>query len=124
MVNSFVVADYRRLHVWERAAKLAVTTYSCANTVSDAGHGSLADQMKRAAGSIGANIAEGSGHRSRKEFRRFLTYAIASSSELENHVMLAADVKALSRSDSAVLVEEIAGVRRMLTALRAKTENR
>ena len=114
------MADYRKLRVWQKSEVLAVTVYSFAHGVKDAGHAELSDQMKRAAGSIGANIAEGSGHRSRKEFARFLTYAIASSSELENHVNHARNIHVIGWNDCAHLDQEISSIRKMLEGLRRK----
>ena len=118
------MADYRKLRVWGRAAKLTKVIYKMAAAASRAGHPGLADQMERAAGSIGANIAEGSGHRSRKEFARFLTYSIASTCELENHVGTARDVDVITWPQSVRAFEEIEGVRKMLTRLRDKMDGK
>jgi len=118
------MADYRKLRVWERATKLTKDIYEIAATASKAGHTSLADQLERAAGSIGANIAEGSGHRSRKEFARYLTYSIASSCELENHIGTARDIDLIAWPQSVHAFNEIEGVRKMLTRLRDKLDGK
>ena len=114
------MADYRKLRVWQKSEALGIAVYSFAPRVKYAGHAELCDQMKRAAGSIGANIAEGSGHKSRKEFARFLTYAIASSSELENHVNHARNIHVLRWNECADLEQEISSIRKMLEGLRRK----
>ncbi len=98
--------------------------YKLAAAANKAGHPGLADQVERAAGSIGANIAEGSGHKSRKEFARYLTYSIASSCELENHVATARDIDLISWPKSVRVFEEIEGVRKMLTRLRDKLDGK
>ena len=116
------MADYRKLRVTERTAKLTKRIYNFAAAAKAAGHDNLADQMKRAAGSIGSNIAEGSGHRSRKEFARFLTYSIASSCELEHHVTTARDVDVITWRESVPVMDEIEGVRKMLTRLRDRMD--
>jgi four helix bundle protein len=110
----FWMADYRKLRAWNKADALAKVVYKLAEATLDAGEAELADQMKRAALSIPANIAEGSGHRSRKEYARFVTYSIASSCELENHVKFAMDVRAICYADWKKTSEKIVEVRKML----------
>jgi four helix bundle protein len=73
--------------------------------------------MLRAAMSIPANIVEGSGHESGKEFVRFLRIASASASELEYHLLIAKDFGILSESDFASLSAQASEVRKMLFGL-------
>lgn len=73
--------------------------------------------MVRAAMSIPANIVEGRGQKSGREFARFLGYAVNSSSELEYHLIVARDVRVISISEFASLADQIAEVRRMLYGL-------
>ena len=114
------MADYRKLRVSQKAEALAETIYSLAKIIKRGGEPELAGQMKRAAISISDNIAEGSGHRSRKEFARFLDISIASSCELENQVNFARRIKALAYSDAVKALERIEELRKMLTGLRDK----
>ena len=80
-------------------------------------YASLRSQIFRAATSIPANIAEGRRQESEKEFARFLRYALNSSSELEYHLILAHDTKAISEDDFRSLVTQTIRVRKMLYAL-------
>lgn len=73
--------------------------------------------MLRAAASISANIAEGCGKGSTREFLRFLEIAIASSRELENHLLLARDLKFISPARHEKLEIMATEVRRMLVGL-------
>ena len=73
--------------------------------------------MRRAAMSIGANIAEGCGRGGTREFARFLSYASGSASELECHVQLAADVRLLDARSYETLTVEASGIRQMLAGL-------
>ncbi len=83
------IRDYRDLIVWQKAMDLAVTTERvCAQVPARANH--LASQMRRAAGSVPANIAEGNGRFSRPEYLRHLSIANGSVRELETHLELAA----------------------------------
>ena len=71
----------------------------------------------RAAMSVPTNIVEGSAHPSPREFARYLTYAIASVSELEGHVQLARDLRLMTEHDCTGLLEMIINVRKMLHGL-------
>jgi four helix bundle protein len=73
--------------------------------------------------SVPANIAEGSAHTSRKEFARFLRYAIASTSEVETHVLLARDLEMMSEPDFSSLLSRTVRVRKMLLALHKRVKD-
>jgi four helix bundle protein len=77
----------------------------------------ITSQMRRAASSIGANIAEGSGRRSDGELTRFLHIARGSAAELEYHLLLAHDLELLSDALHSSLAKQTDEVQRMLTAL-------
>ena len=77
----------------------------------------MTSQMRRAASSIGANIAEGSGRRSDGELTRFLHIARGSAAELEHHLLLARDLDLLSEITHVVLARQTDEVQRMLTSL-------
>ena len=76
--------------------------------------------MLRAAMSIPANIVEGTGKGSSREFCRFLSIAVGSTSELEYHLMMARDTDVLSNSDFDALRAEALEIRKMLCGLIAK----
>ena len=60
-------------------------------------------QMRRAAASIPANIAEGFGRAQRKNFIQFLRIAQGSLKELETHTILAARVGLLEGASATLL---------------------
>ncbi|MFL5527701.1 MAG: four helix bundle protein, partial [Gemmatimonadaceae bacterium] len=66
---------------------------------------------------IPANIVEGSGQESRKEFGRFLRYAMNLASELEYHLILARDVSVVDPAEISALVGKTVEVRKMLMGL-------
>jgi four helix bundle protein len=77
----------------------------------------LTSQLRRAAASIGANIAEGCGRRSDGEMKRFLQIARGSASELEYHFLLARDLQLLDNDEFRNLEGKVLEVQRMLASL-------
>jgi four helix bundle protein len=80
----------------------------------------LQSQLRRAAVSIEANIAEGSGRRSEPDFARFLDIARASAAEVECELLLARDLGYIQAEAFASLSVGVDGLRRMLTSLLEK----
>jgi four helix bundle protein len=77
----------------------------------------LAQQMRRAGVSVASNIAEGKGHQSDKDFRRFLFHARGSLLELETQILLAGRLEYLSAQQSGDLQALATQVGRSLTGL-------
>jgi four helix bundle protein len=77
----------------------------------------ITSQMRRAASSIGANIAEGTGRRSDGELTRYLHIARGSAAELEYHLLLARDLDLLSTAKFDLMRRQVDEVQRMLTSL-------
>ena len=73
--------------------------------------------MRRAASSIGANIAEGCGRLGDAELGRFLTIAMGSASELEYHLLLARDLGFLIPECHSEMETRTREVKRMLASL-------
>jgi four helix bundle protein len=74
---------HREVIAWQRAMDLAVACYTLSISLRRAKHGSLASQLQRAAVSVPANIAEGRGRGTRKEYAHLLTIALGSLREVE-----------------------------------------
>jgi four helix bundle protein len=74
----------------------------------------ITSQIRRAASSIPANIAEGCGRNGVPELARFLSIAMGSASELEYHIMLAHDLDLLSSEAYVQLSSKADEVKRML----------
>jgi len=118
MLFSFsCVSDFKKLHVWQKAHALSLCVDRVCKQIRGSRYASLRSQLFRAATSIPANIAEGRRQESEKEFARFLRYALNSSSELEYHLILGHDTKAISEDDFRSLVTQTIRVRKMLYAL-------
>jgi four helix bundle protein len=111
------VEDFKDLRVWGKAHDLTVEIYQRTRSFPREEIYGLTSQMRRASGSIGANIAEGCGRRSDPEMKRFVQIARGSASELEQHLLLARDLKFLTTSEFAELEKKTLEVQRMLAAL-------
>lgn len=112
--------DFRKLDVWSKAHALTVDIYRETSAFPKVELYGLVSQLRRSAASIGANIAEGCGRESERDFARFLTVALGSASETEYHLLLAVDLAYLPGKTHSVLDERLREVKRMLTGLRRK----
>lgn len=82
------IQSYRDLKVWQKGMDLAEGCYVGSNTFPADERFGLSSQVRRAAASVPANIAEGYGRESRGEFIQFLRIAQGSLKELETHLLL------------------------------------
>ena len=111
------MSDFKRLQVWQKAHALSLSIDRASKRIRGSQYASLRNQIFRAAVSIPANIAEGRRQRSEKEFGRFLSIALNSTSELEYHLILARDTKIIPESEFVSLISQTIRVRKMLYAL-------
>jgi four helix bundle protein len=109
--------DFRRLKVWEKAHELCLAVYKASATFPQQELFGLTSQLRRAAVSIPANIAEGCGRNGEPELARFLRIALGSASELEYHIILLTDLCYFNKSVSQHLFKQVTDVKRMLTSL-------
>ena len=118
------MADYRELEVWKKARSLTRVFAAAIKRRKDPEHADLRRQMTRACISIRANIAEGSGKWSDKEFVRFLRISIGSCNELEDHLEAASDLGYLETAVVAKLQKDISEIRKILYGLIKYLEGR
>lgn len=85
--------NYKDLKIWMKGRELVKTIYQVTALFPESEKYSLTDQIRRAAVSILANIAEGSGRGSEKELNRFLDIANGSLYELETLLILSNDYR-------------------------------
>ena len=118
------MADFAKLRVWRKAHALALNVHDVATTIRGASYASLRSQMIRAAMSIPANIVEGKGQRSGREFARFIGYSINSSSELDYHLVVARDFRVITLAQCTPLLDQLVEVRKMLYGLQKRALER
>lgn len=109
--------DFKQLKVWQKSHALAVRIYSATATFPEPERYGLTSQMRRAAASVPANIAEGCGRGGNAELRQFLYTSLGSASELEYFLLLARDLRLLTEKQHESLEASIREIKRMLTGL-------
>lgn len=109
--------DFRGLKVWEKAHALALTVYKASAAFPSRESFGISAQIRRAAASIPANLAEGCGRQSDRELGRYVAIAMGSASELEYHLLLSRDLGYLSEGAYGELAARVVEVKRMLTGL-------
>jgi four helix bundle protein len=110
--------NFRDLQVWRKSQALSVEIYRETARFPRGEMYGLTSQIRRAATSISANIAEGCGRGGRAELARYVQMARGSASELDCHLELARDLGFLPPAQYAKLVQSLSEIERMLTALR------
>jgi four helix bundle protein len=110
----------RDLKVWDAARELARNVRDAARVSPDEGYAELWGQLKRAADSVGANIAEGCGRPTLPDRRRFFAIAIASLRETQHHLRACLDYELITDREYQRLVGLASVTRRMLESLSAR----
>ncbi|HYW67435.1 MAG TPA: four helix bundle protein [Candidatus Dormibacteraeota bacterium] len=77
------------LKIWQKAMDLVEACYKFSGALPKDERFGLTSQIRRAATSVPANIAEGFGRWNTREFARFLAIACGSVRELETHIVIA-----------------------------------
>ena len=109
--------NFRRLLVWQKAHEAAVHIDALLERIPRRHNADLIGQIRRAAVSIPANIVHGSGRASNRDFARFLEIALASASEAEYHLQLAAETRKIPHEAFLARQAELTEIRRMLVGL-------
>jgi four helix bundle protein len=108
---------FEKLKVWQEARLLNRTTYRLTRDFPREELFSVTSQIRRASVSVSANIAEGSGRNSDKDFAHFLEQAYGSLMEVASLFYLATDEGYVSNEPAKSLFEEVERLARGLAAL-------
>ncbi len=90
---------YETLNAWRKADDLAVEVYRATARFPKSETYGLTSQMRRAAVSVAANIAEGAARQYMREYQQFLYVARASLAELSYHIHLARRLRLLDEAE-------------------------
>ena len=108
---------HEKLEVWNRAVEFVVTIYKVTTELPKEEKFGLISQVRRAAVSIPANIAEGAARQSTKEFSHFLAIAQGSASELETELLIAERLGYLDSGIYKEMYNELNTIARMIVGL-------
>lgn len=111
------IKSHRDLIAWQKSMELAVVIYEYTADFPRYELYGLTSQIRRAAVSIPANIAEGQGRRSKPEFSQFLVNARGSLLELDTHLELALRLKYVSAGQYERIHRQVAEVGRIMNGL-------
>jgi four helix bundle protein len=113
-----MVTRFEDLEIWQRAYDLAVRVYRLTeeNETLKRDYG-LKDQIRRAAVSIGSNIAEGFERGSKREFIHFLYTAKGSAGELRTQLRILKGIGYISSAEFEPLLKELIALSRQIARL-------
>ena len=108
---------HERLEVWERAVEFVVRIYRMTETFPREEKFGVTSQIRRAAVSGPANIAEGAARESSREFNYFLSIAQGSVSELATEILIARRLGYVNEQTYRADDDELASIGRMIFGL-------
>ena len=108
---------HHKLEAWNQAVELVTEVYQKTESFPKEERYGLNSQIRRAAVSIPANIAEGAARFSSKEFARFLSNAQGSASELETELLIAQRLGYLDETNFSRLISQLERIGRLITGL-------
>ena len=111
------IRSYRDLHVWQKAFALGLEAYRLTEGFPSGRGGDLVPQIRRAALSVPADIAEGNGRTHRADYLKFLGIAHASLTELESHLRFAEALGYVAPAHVSAALGMVGETGRMLGAL-------
>lgn len=109
--------NFKKLEVWQKSHLLTLSVYRATTGYPNSERFGLISQIRRAAASIPANIAEGCGRGANAELRQFLHIAAGSANELIYFLMLSRDLGFLVPKHAETLDRAANDVKQMLTRL-------
>jgi four helix bundle protein len=116
------VSDHRELIVWQKGIQLALQTYRLSRRFPREEVYGLTSQIRRAAVSVPANVAEGNGRTHRREYANHVSMARGSLREVETLAEIAFGLQYISNEELAEFRELLDHVGRMLTRLLKRLE--
>jgi four helix bundle protein len=108
---------YQDLAVWQKSIELVVAAYRLTARFPAREQYGLTDQIRRAATSVPANLAEGQARGYARDFRRFIMTAAGSLAELETHLIVAQRLEYSTTEEIGRLLEQASEVGRMMNGL-------
>ena len=109
--------NFKELKVWEKAHQITLSIYKVGAKFPKEEIYSLTNQLRRAASSIPANIAEGCGKNTQADLANFLNISLGSANETEYYLILSKDLDYLTEEEFSILSNSINEVKAKLISL-------
>ncbi|HEU0196312.1 MAG TPA: four helix bundle protein [Nevskiaceae bacterium] len=110
--------SYQDLEVWKQSIELAEQVYRVSTSFPQTERYGMTSQIRRAAASVPANIAEGAERNGTAEFLQFLGIASGSLAETETFLILAQRLRMLTEQQVKPLMAAAGSVGRMINGLK------
>jgi len=123
-VSNEAPRSHRELKVWQISLDLTETLYRITASWPKHEQYGLVSQVRRAAVSVPANIAEGAGRRTPGEFMHFVGIARGSLAELETLLIVARRLDYLDEPAYRAILDDLLELGRMATGLLRSLEER
>ena len=117
------IQSFTDLEVWKEGHSLVISVYQFTASFPKSETYSLVDQMRRAASSVTANIAEGWGRQTYKERIQFCYLAQGSLTELKNFLLIARDIGYLKKQSFDELAKQANLTHKLLQGFIQKTKS-
>jgi four helix bundle protein len=111
------VRNFRDLIVWQKAMDFAENVYLSTGGFPKEEIYGLRAQLRAATSSVPANIAEGQGRKTTREFQHFLRIAYGSLCESQTHILLAERLGYFTPGIANTLIDRATEVARLIHAL-------
>lgn len=116
-IRGTMTRSFRGLLVWRQAMCLARNCYTLTRSLPREERYGLTSQIRRAAISVPANIAEGNGRSTRGAYISFLRIAQGSLRELETYLLFLIEAEMMSPETVNPVLQQLDSVARLLNRL-------
>lgn len=114
---------FEEIHAWQKARLATKRVYQVSKKTEFAKDFGLCNQIRRAAVSVMANIAEGNGRRTNNDFASFLVQTHGSAAEVQSHLYVALDLEYINQEDFEEIFSLCDEISRMSMALAQHLRN-
>lgn len=114
--------NFTDLNIWKESHRLAVDIYKLTKNFPKSEIFGITSQLQRASTSIPANIAEGFGRKSGKEFIQFLYQAKGSLYETQSFIFLCQDIDYIEKQQAKIVLDQYEVLAKMLNSFITKVK--
>jgi four helix bundle protein len=111
------IKSYKDLDIWKKGVLLSIEIYSLTSAFPDNEQYGITSQIRRATTSIPANIAEGYGRESSKNYVQFLKISRGSLYELDTFLIIALGLNYIDKEQRNHLNVKIEELSKMINSL-------